>query len=302
MLKRLFPCLAFCLAFSLVSLAQSNGVLPLTGMKYFKEGIQAQSIAMKIDGAQLLSNRIPFNKDIELLVGQPTGFAADGSKKVYAGAELVIVSPKGEVLLKTPNLLLPNEGRGYTAKEISELSIKFNITPKMLSVYMNGTLQLRLYDLKSKSQMRFEMPVTFSKMGEQLQVSNTAKTILQKDGAVGVVNGLKAKKVLVSVDTSIKVSPKMAYTSLDVSAIEGSSISGIFSGKETFWVYDENLNEVKITDMLLKQVKGAMENNNVDYTLKIPYKQKNTPAKVYTVRFRWESPDKKQLIDVVVRI
>ncbi len=302
MLKHLFPCLAFCLAFSLVSLAQSNGVLPLTGMKYFKEGIQAQSIAMKIDGAQLLSNRIPFNKDIELLVGQPTGFAADAGKKVYAGAELVIVSPKGEVLLKTPNLLLPNEGRGYTAKEISELSIKFNITPKMLSVYMNGTLQLRLYDLKSKSQMRFEMPVTFSKMGEQLQVSNTAKTILQKDGAVGVVNGLKAKKVLVSVDTSIKVSPKMAYTSLDVSAIEGSSISGIFSGKETFWVYDENLNEVKITDMLLKQVKGAMENNNVDYTLKIPYKQKNTPAKVYTVRFRWESPDKKQLIDVVVRI
>lgn len=302
MFKRLFPCLAFCLAFSLVSLAQSNGILPLTGMKYFKEGIQAQSIAMKIDGAQLLSNRIPFNKDIELLVGQPTGFAADGSKKVYAGAELVIVSPKGEVLLKTPNLLLPNEGRGYTAKEISELSIKFNITPKMLSVYMNGTLQLRLYDLKSKSQMRFEMPVTFSKMGEQLQVSNTAKTILQKDGAVGVVNGLKAKKVQVSVDTSIKVSPKMAYTSLDVSAIEGSSISGIFSGKETFWVYDENLNEVKITDMLLKQVKGAMENNNVDYTLKIPYKQKNTPAKVYTVRFRWESPDKKQLIDVVVRI
>ncbi|MBL7693355.1 MAG: hypothetical protein JNK91_00845 [Ferruginibacter sp.] len=302
MLKRLFPCLAFCLAFSLVSLAQSNGVLPLTGMKYFKEGIQAQSIAMKIDGAQLLSNRIPFNKDIELLVGQPTGFAADAGKKVYAGAELVIVSPKGEVLLKTPNLLLPNEGRGYTAKEISELSIKFNITPKMLSVYMNGTLQLRLYDLKSKSQMRFEMPVTFSKMGEQLQVSNTAKTILQKDGAVVVVNGLKAKKVLVSVDTSIKVSPKMAYTSLDVSAIEGSSISGIFSGKETFWVYDENLNEVKITDMLLKQVKGAMENNNVDYTLKIPYKQKNTPAKVYTVRFRWESPDKKQLIDVVVRI
>jgi len=302
MLKRLFPCLACCLAFSLVSLAQSNGVLPLTGMKYFKEGIQAQSIAMKIDGAQLLSNRIPFNKDIELVVGQPTGFAADAGKKVYAGAELVIVSPKGEVLLKTPNLLLPNEGRGYTAKEISELSIKFNITPKMLSVYMNGTLQLRLYDLKSKSQMRFEMPVTFSKMGEQLQVSNTAKTILQKDGAVGVVNGLKAKKVLVSVDTSIKVSPKMAYTSLDVSAIEGSSISGIFSGKETFWVYDENLNEVKITDMLLKQVKGAMENNNVDYTLKIPYKQKNTPAKVYTVRFRWESPDKKQLIDVVVRI
>ena len=108
--------------------------------------------------------------------------------------------------------------------------------------------------------------------------------------------------MLVAIDTTIKVAPKMAYTSLDISSIEGSSISGIFQGKESFWVYDNNLNEIKITDMLLKQVKGAMENNNVDYTLKIPYRLKSSPGKVYTVRFRWESSDKKQVIDVVVTI
>ncbi len=284
------------------AIGQDKGILPLTGIKYFKEGIQTQSISMKIDGAQLMSNRIPFNKDIELVLGQPSGFSADGAKKVYAGAELVIVSPKGEVLAKTPNLLSQKEASGFSYKELSELSIRFNITPQMLKVYMNGTLQLRLYDLKSKSQMRFEMPVTFSRVGEQLQLSNTAKTILQKEGSVGVVNGLKAKKVQVSVDTTISVAPKMAYTSLDLSSIEGSSISGIFSGKESFWVYDDNLNEVKITDILLKQVKGAMENNNVDYTLKIPYRLKGSPSKPYTVRFRWESTDKKQVIDVVVRI
>lgn len=301
MLKQLIFVLAFSLQ-SLASLSQDKGILPLTGIKYFKEGIQAQSIAMKIDGAQLLSNRIPFNKDIELVLGQPSGFTADAAKKVYAGAELLIISPQGEVLAKTPNLLAQNEARGFSPKELSQLNIKFNISPQMLKVYMNGTLRLRLYDLKSKSQMRFEMPVTFSRMGEQLQVSKTARTVLEKEGAVGVVNGLKTKKLLVSVDTSIKVAPKMAYTSLDISSIEGSSISGIFQGKENFWVYDDNLNEVKITDILLKQVKGAMENNNVDYTLKIPYRLKNNQAKIYTVRFRWESFDKKQVIDVVVKI
>lgn len=301
MIKQLTIVLAFSLP-SLASVSQDKGILPLTGIKYFKEGIQAQSIAMKIDGAQLMSNRIPFSKDIELVLGQPSGFTADAARKVYAGAELVIISPKGEVLAKTPNLLAQNETSGFSPKELSELNIKFNISPQMLKVYMNGTLRLRLYDLKSKNQMRFEMPVTFSRMGEQLQVSKTAKTVLQKEGAVGVVNGLKAKKLLVSVDTSIKVAPKMAYTSLDISSIEGSSISGIFQGKENFWVYDDNLNEVKITDILLKQVKGAMENNNVDYTLKIPYRLKNNPAKIYTVRFRWESPDKKQLIDVVMKM
>ena len=74
----------------------------------------------------------------------------------------------------------------------------------------------------------------------------------------------------VQVDTSIKVSPKMAYTSMDISNIEGSSLSEMFQGKETFWVYDSDLNEVKITDQLLKKVKGALENNTVNYTLKIP--------------------------------
>ncbi len=95
----------------------------------------------------------------------------------------------------------------------------------------------------------------------------------------------------------------MAYTSMDITNIEGSSITGIFQGKENFWVYDSDLNEIKITDILLKQVNGAMENNNVDYTLKIPFRLKSNKAnKPYTVRFRWEGPDKKQIIDVVVNM
>ena len=76
----------------------------------------------------------------------------------------------------------------------------------------------------------------------------------------------------------------------------------MFDGKESFWVYDSDLNEVKISDILLKQVKGAMENDMVDYTLKIPYRLKAKPVKLYTVRFRWESPDKTQVIDIVVII
>ncbi len=194
------------------------------------------------------------------------------------------------------------EKTGFGSKDLVVLSIKFAITPEMARANMNGTVKLRLYDLKGKNQLRLEMPATFARPGEALQVSKATRAIPVKDGAVGMINGLKAKNMLVSVDTSIRVSPKMAYTSLNISSIEGSSIPGIFQGRENFWVYDDNLNEVKITDILLKQVKGAMENNNVDYTLKIPYRLKNNTAKLYTVRFRWESPDKKQLIDVVVKI
>ncbi|HAO47730.1 MAG TPA: hypothetical protein PLZ45_09855 [Ferruginibacter sp.] len=301
MTRRLFAAFSFVCLFASVSFSQNNGVLPLTGLRFFNEGISAKSIEVRIDGAQLINNRIPLNKDIEILLTRPAGFA-ESNKILYAGAEFALVSPRGELLSQIPNLLAANQSTGFIGGNLSALSIKFGITSEMIRANMNGTVKIRLYDLKGKSQMRLEIPITLARKDEPLQVSKATRSIPAKNGAVGVVNGLKAKNVLVSLDTSITVAPKMAYTSLDISAIEGSSISGIFQGKESFWVYDDNLNEVKITDILLKQVKGAMENNNVDYTLKIPYRPKNTTAKTYTVRFRWESPDRKQLIDVVVKI
>jgi hypothetical protein len=285
------------------SFAQSNGILPLTGIRYFKEGVWAKAVDVKIDGGLLLSNRLPLNKEIEIALQEPSGFAEDKNKMVFVAAELMIVSVRGDILSKNPNIFLKNESTGFAAKDIKTLSIRFGISADVMKSNMNGGIvKIRLYDLKSKSQLRLEFPITIAKPGETVQVSKVVKTIKLPDGSVGMINGLKAKNLLVAVDTTIKVAPKMAYTSLDISSIEGSSISGIFQGKENFWVYDNNLNEVRITDILLKQVKGAMENSSVDYTLKIPYRLKNSPTKAYTVRFRWESPDKKQVIDVVVNI
>lgn len=285
-----------------VSWAQNNGIVPLTGLRYFSEGILTKDdIDVKIDGAQLLSNRIPLNKEIELILHQPSGFVTDSKKTVFAGAELTVLSPGGEVLSIEPNILAKNQAIGFTAKELLDFNMKFIVSAVAMKNNFNGLIKIRLYDLKGKSQLRLEMPVTFARQGEHLQVSKIVKNIRSTDAAKATICGLQAKNMKVMLDTSIKVSPKMAYTSVDISNIKGTSITGIFGGKENFWVYDSNLNEIKITDILLKQVKGAMENDDVDYTLKIPYRLKTTNAKIYTVRFRWESPDKTQVIDVVVK-
>jgi hypothetical protein len=287
--------------FANTGIAQKNGILPLTGMKFFNEGIAANSIDIKIDGAQLLSNRIPLNKEIEIRLQQANGFTADNAKTMFAGAEIIVLSPKGEVLLNNPNAFLSGYSKGFSAKDLNTFSIKFGVGADLMKGYQAGFLKVRLYDLKGKNQLRLEIPVSFAKPGEALQVSKNAKNIKSAAGINGIINGLDARDMQVNVDTSIKVAPKMAYTSMDISNIEGSSLSEIFSGKETFWVYDSDLNEVKITDILLKKVKGALEDNTVNCTLKIPYRLKTNTAKLYTVRYRWEGADKRQVIDVVVK-
>ena len=299
--KHLFTSLAACLLLTNISVAQKNGLLPLTGMKFFNEGIAAGSIDIKIDGAELLSNRIPLNKEIEIRLQQPVGFVADNAKTMFAGAEVIVLSPRGEVLLNNPNAFLTSYSKGFSAKDLNAFSIKFGIGIDLMKGNPGGFLKVRLYDLKGKNQLRLEIPVSFAKPGEPLQVSKNTKSIKSSTGVNGIINGLDAKGMQVNVDTSIKVAPKMAYTSMDISNIEGSSLSAFFSGKETFWVYDSDLNEVKITDILLKKVRGALENNSVNCTLKIPYRLKTNTAKLYTVRYRWEGADKSQVIDVVVK-
>ena len=285
-------------------IAQNIGILPLTGMRYYKEGIWAKSIDIKIDGSQLLSNRIPLNKEIELVLQQPTGFTVgtDKNKTSFAAAEFILSTTKGDIILKTPNLLLKNEATGFTAKDFKALSMKFVLTQDLMKTNTSGILKFRLFDLKSKNQLRLEFQVNITKYGEVVQVSKLVKAIKAPPGAMALTSGVKVKNMYLTVDTTIKVNAKMAFASVDLTGIEGTSLGGIFDGKENFWVYDTAMNEIKITDILLKQVGGALENNNVDYTLKIPFRLKKAAPKGYIVRFRWESPDKTQVIDLVVTI
>jgi len=282
-------------------MAQNKGMFPLTGMRYINEGVWAKSIDIRIDGSYLLSNKVPFNREIELLLTTPSGFTADKKKICYAGCELTLTKPNGDVIITNPNLLLKNEATGFTPKDFKTLSMKFAITVEMVKTLTNVMLKFRVFDLKGKNQLRLEFPISLIvKSGEVFQISKTIKPLKAPANAMGTVSGVKANNMYVSTDTTIKVDPKMAYLSVDITGINGTSLGGIFDGKESFWVYDVNFNELKINDILLKQVGGAMENNVVDYTLKIPFRLKKAPPKGYYVRFRWESADHAQVIDFVV--
>ncbi len=279
--------------------AQKNGILPLTGTRYFRGGLWAKNIEIDVDGASLLSDRVPLNKEIEIKLQGPSGFVA-ASGNYFVGAEVIMLTGKGAVISKTPNVFVYNAATGFAPSAFKEVMVKIGLRPEIIKQESTVLIQVRFFDLKSTNQLRVEFPVKVSRSGEAVQVSKIAQFVKTSDASPAITNLLKMKAVDVTVDTSIRVNPRMSYISLDIPGIEGTSMDDILSGTETFWVYDQNLNVVKTGDKLLKKVGGSMESNTVNYTLKIPFKLKTNTTAGYITRFRWESRDRKKIFDIVV--
>lgn len=288
-----FSCITFCAA-------QKKGMLPLTGLQYYNEGITTQSLAIKINGQQLYGSRVPLNQDIEISFQQPAGFKADKKKNYFIGAEYILVSDKGNVVLTKPNLLADKEANGFTAKDLKMLTARFSIPEKTVQPNSKATIKIRLYDLKGNNQMRLEYPVSIAYPRENIWLTKAVQLVKSPPGSLFMVNEIQPKTLAFFVDTAVKTDPKMAYLNLDISKIGGTDVISMLQGKDYFWVYDTTYKEIKIKETLLKKVGGAMEGGNVNATVKIPFRPKTGNSKGYIIRYRWESADKKQVMDIVV--
>jgi hypothetical protein len=300
MAKRLLIVPVWYFLFIAVGTAQKKGFIPLTGIQYYNEGITAQSIAFKIDGQYLYGNRVPLNRDIEISFQQPSGFSPDKKKNYFAAAEYSLVSAKGDVLITKPNLFSLNENNGFTAKDIKLLSGKFSIAEGLVQPNSKAVIKIRLFDLKGKNQLRLEYPVTISYPRETIWLTKSVQTLKSPPGSLFMVTDIQPKSLSFSIDSDVKSDPKMDYMSMDISKIGGTDVISMLQGKDYFWVYDSTYKEIKIKEILLKKVGGAMEGGNVNCTVKIPFRPKNGRPNGYIIRYRWESADKKQVMDIVV--
>lgn len=291
----------FCFSLATAS-AQTPGIAPFSALRYFQEGITVKTITVKIDGAVLMGNRISASKETMLALEQPAGLTKGADKIIYAGAEFTLVSVKGEVLSTIPDLMAKTAATGISEKDFAATGIRFLLTPEMLKGNPFVTVKIRFFDRKSKNQLRIEFPLSIARPGESVLVTKTAKTVATPANVVNLVNGVGIGSLKLSLDSSIKVNPKMMYASLDMTGLDGVTLMDMLNGRESFWVYDQKLTEFRITDILLKNVGGSLEGGKVNYTLKIPFRLKTAPATGYLVRFRWESADKRQAIDIVFTI
>jgi hypothetical protein len=213
--------------------------------------------------------------------------------------EVIFFSSKKQQLAVIPNLLKDSEKTGFSSNSLKEVPVKLILQSQWLKSETECVIQVRYYDLKSKKQLRLLFPVSIAAANEPLALSKVSTYIKTSDQSLGLSSAVRIDKATLMVDTSIRVAPKNAYLSIEIPEITGTSMNEVLNGKNTFWVYDKNMNEIKITDKLLKKIGGAMEDNLVNLTVKIPFRLKTDTKQMYTVRYRWESTDRKKIIDIV---
>lgn len=157
------------------------------------------------------------------------------------------------------------------------------------------------------SKILFSVLFSLSAAAASAQQSNTfmpakipgTTTLKTPTGVAGQANGMKSAAIVVAVDTAIRVNPKLAYLCLDFSALTGATQMEILAGKESYWVYDKAGKQVAMSDKVLHSVKAAMENSSVcDMKVRVPFRQK-ADKNLYTIHYKWESPDKSKNIDIV---
>lgn len=145
--------------------------------------------------------------------------------------------------------------------------------------------------------MKFCLPIifVFTSLFSQAQ----KKILKASDGSVATVSGpIKLTKIVVGLDTT--TSAKFACVDIYIPGITGTNFSEMLNANHSYYVLDAKGAKVPINEKVMKKVNGSMEDNLVNYTIKLPFKLKNDLTKNFTVYYHLETKDKTKTIDLEV--
>lgn len=282
---------------SLPLVAQTNGILPFTGIKYFRGGIWGKQIEVTLNGKTWAGNRLPVNTEYEIKLVQPWGFKQVNGK-YYPGIKILMLDAKKDTLSYTPNVFKENDNAGVSEYSLKSLSISLGFNEKVKpgdTCYQYITF----FDTKGSSKLLLEFPVVITDPKEPLQLSDATYTASSTKGYnAGACGGIQLKKIEAYLDSSYY--PKSLYHSIRSAEMLGITTDEINNGKFQTWLYDENMKEITaIKAPKHYAVKTFKDKEEVNTLVQIALDPANIKNKAYTARYRWESLDGKKVLDIV---
>lgn len=122
-----------------------------------------------------------------------------------------------------------------------------------------------------------------------------SKPFKAKDGTLLYINNpeVKIASATVSIDTS--TSKNFYCVNIELNAVTGSTFAEMLEASHLYSVADKNNKPLPFKDRVLKKCGGSLEDNLVNYTIKLPYKLKTDPERVYNVSYMLQTRSGKTI-------
>ncbi len=286
-----------CIVFSINIVAQKNCILPLNGIKYFREGVWAKKIEVLVNDKTLLSNNVPHNIDFDVKLIEPTGFVADAAGKFYPGIKILLLNAKKDTLAYSANIF-GNKPMPFEKMRFKSLTATLGYTQKAKegdTVYQYITF----FDTRSTNKLMLDFPVLISFKPDSLLATEYTSTASGTRGYnAAATSSIQLNTIEAYLDSIYY--PKSLYYSLRSAKMLGITLDEAKGGSFTTWLYDAEMNEVpqlKQAQQYFALLKNGSDEVNVLVQIALNPADKNN--KKYTARYRWESKDGKKVIDVV---
>ncbi len=277
--------------------AQKNGILHLTGIKYFRDGVWGKNIEVNVNDNLLISNKVPHNTDFDIKLIEPTGFVPDAKGKFYPGIKILLLNAKKDTIAFSPNIF-GSKGFGFEEGTFKSLTATLGYTQKVNdgdTIYQFITF----FDTRSKNKLSIEFPVLISFKPDSLLTTTYTSTASGTKGyKAAATNGIQLNTIEAYLDSIYF--PTSLYYSLRSAKMLGITLDEAKVGNFNAWIYDENMNEVilpKKAQHYFALLKNGSDEINV--LVQIPLNPTDKNNNKYTARYRWESKDGLKVIDVV---
>lgn len=269
------------------------GVLPFTGMRYTEAGIHAEKINVELDEATWTSNRLPINTEFEIQLEDPTGFL-QVEELYYPGIEVLITNLKGDTLGYAPNIFGEKSVEGFMDAELSKLSLTlaFNEQSKPGDSCL---LRARFFDTKSDHSLTCWLDFVITDSEAPLENTNSTYGMSSFRGYNGMASGAEISSMSMQYDN--ETHHLLDYTNYFIDPIIGVTLDEWMKGRFTFMSYDSLLVPTIISRDYY-EITYAVPSKEEDATGRL---QVTTTLAVNLVRLRWESEDKRKVIDVVAK-
>ncbi|MGG9971283.1 hypothetical protein ACQ33O_05755 [Ferruginibacter sp. SUN002] len=289
----------FTFLFSASLTAQTNGILPFTGIKYFRGGIWGKAIEVKLNGDTWMSNRLPLNYDFEIRLVEPRGLKQVGGK-YFPGIKVLMLDAKKDTIAFAANLFEENKGIGLDEAYLKSLKVSLGFTENDKVKPGDTCYQyITFFDTKGNNDLRLEFPVIIAKTTDSLQTTVTTYTSSSTTGYNAMAGGgIELKKIETYIDSTYY--PKSLYHNLRSAEMLGITIEEVNNGKFQTWVYDEKMNELPFIKPSKQFVaKTFTDKEQINILAQVPLNPDDKKNRQYTVRYRWESVDGKKVLDII---